>query len=71
MLDAGRLDPDSRLVLCNVLYFKGNWRSQFKVKETRPAPFHLSADETVSVPMMTQEMEVKMARIEEPLVLLC
>lgn len=66
MLAAGQLDPYTRLVLCNTLYFKGNWRSQFKPKETRPAPFHLSAAETVSVPMMTQEAELKMAWIEEP-----
>ncbi len=66
MLNSGRLGPDTRLVLCNALYFKGNWRSQFKVKETSPAPFHLSADETVSVPMMAQEAELRMTWIEEP-----
>ena len=64
MLEAGRLDPDTRLVLCNVLYFKGNWRSQFEVKKTCPAPFHLSATETVSAPMMSQDAELKTAWIE-------
>jgi len=38
-------------VLCNALYFKGNWRSQFDAKNTRPAPFFLETNETVSVPM--------------------
>lgn len=66
MLSAGQLDPNTKLVLCDALYFKGNWRSQFKVKATSPAPFHLSAEETVSVPMMTQEAELKLAWIEEP-----
>ena len=66
MLDAGRLDSGTRLVLCNALYFKGNWRSQFKVKETQPAPFYLSTTQTVSVPMMRQSGKFKMARIEEP-----
>jgi hypothetical protein len=60
MLSAGQLDPRTRLVLCNTIYFKGDWRSQFKVKATCPAPFHLSSAETVSVPMMTQEAELKM-----------
>ena len=66
MLEAGTFDPLTRLVLCDVLYFKGNWRSQFEVKKTRPAPFHLSTNDTVSVPMMTQEAELKTAWLEEP-----
>jgi serpin B len=66
VLEAGRLDPDTRLVLCNVLYFKGNWRAQFDAKKTCPAPFHVSTNETVSVPTMTQEAELKLARIQEP-----
>lgn len=65
MLEAGGLDPLTRLALCDVLYFKGNWRSQFEVKKTCPTPFHLSTKETVSVPMMTQEAEFNTARIEE------
>jgi hypothetical protein len=66
MLETGGLDPLTRLVLCDVLYFKGNWRSQFEVKKTCPALFQLSTKESVSVPMMVQEAEFKMARIEEP-----
>jgi serpin B len=66
MLDPGWLGPDTRLVLCNALYFKGNWRSQFKSKETSPAPFHISTNETVSVPMMSQEAEFNTSWIEEP-----
>jgi serpin B len=65
VLEAGRLDPYTRLVLCNVLYFKGNWRSRFEVKKTCPAHFHLATKETVPVPTMTQEAEFKTARIEE------
>lgn len=66
MLDAGQLDRLTRLVLCNALYFKGNWRSQFVKKATRPAPFYLSTNETVSVPMMTRSSKFKMARVEAP-----
>jgi serine protease inhibitor len=36
MLAPGRLDSNTRLVLCNAFYFMGDWRSPFKVKETRP-----------------------------------
>ena len=70
MLAAGQLDPQTRLVLCNTLYFKGNWRSPFDAKKTRPEPFHLSADETVSVPMMAHEAELRMTQIEAPLAML-
>lgn len=66
MLEVGTFDPLTRLVLCDVLYFKGNWRSRFEVKKTRPAPFHLSTNDTVSVPVMTQEAELKTAWLEEP-----
>jgi serine protease inhibitor len=66
MVEGGGLDHLTRLVLCDVLYFKGNWRSQFEVKKTCPAPFHVSTNETALVPMMIQEAEFKMARIGEP-----
>ncbi len=66
MLGAGQLDAYTRLLLCNTLYFKGNWRSQFKVGETQPAPFHVSTNKTVSVPMMRQKADLKMASIMEP-----
>jgi serpin B len=61
MVETGQFHPLTRLVLCDVLYFKGNWRSQFEEKKTRPAPFHLSAKETAEVPMMSQDAEFKMA----------
>jgi serpin B len=61
IVEARSFDLYTRLVLCDVLYFKGNWRSQFKENKTRSAPFHLSAKETAEVPMMSQEAEFKMA----------
>jgi serpin B len=66
VLAAARLDPATRLVLCNAIYFKGNWRSSFDARKTRPAPFRLSTNETASVPTMTQEAELKTTWIEEP-----
>ncbi|HWI59876.1 MAG TPA: serpin family protein [Bacillota bacterium] len=66
MLNPGSLDSDTRLLLCNAVYFKGNWRSQFKVQATCPAPFAISEEKSVSVPMMAQEAEFKTARLEDP-----
>lgn len=60
----GRPDSAARLVLCNVIYFKGNWRSAFDSSKTAPAPFHLSRANTVSVPMMHQKGEFKTAWVQ-------
>ena len=66
MGNAARLDSNTRLVLCNALYFKGAWRSQFNAKDTQPAEFYVSTNRTVTVPRMTQSAEFRMASVEEP-----
>lgn len=54
LLAPGVLDPSTRLVLTNAIYFKGNWQEQFEKDATEDAPFHVSADREVTVPMMHQ-----------------
>lgn len=54
LIEPGMLDESTRLVLTNVLYFKGNWACQFKVAATQPRPFYLTPDRTVTVPLMAQ-----------------
>jgi serpin B len=54
LLAPGVLDPQTRLVLTNAIYFKGNWQEKFEKEATRDAPFHLSADNEITVPMMHQ-----------------
>lgn len=49
------IDGDTRMVLTNAIYFKGDWASAFPEASTHPAPFHLSRDESVAVPMMHQK----------------
>lgn len=53
LIPSGTLNALTRLVLANAIYFKGNWETQFKPRDTKDAPFYLTADRTVSVPMMT------------------
>ena len=58
---ANQFSPLTRLALCDAIYFKGKWQHQFKVSDTKPAPFHISSNETVTVPMMSQKEHFKMA----------
>ena len=54
LIPAGTLDSMTRLVLTNAIYFKSKWDLPFEPDVTRDAPFHISPDEQVQVPMMHQ-----------------
>jgi serpin B len=47
--------------LCDAIYFKGKWQTQFKPNDTKPEPFHVSTNQDVTVPMMYQSSQCKMA----------
>ncbi|MHC4744292.1 MAG: serpin family protein [Planctomycetota bacterium] len=55
LIQPGSLDPLTRLVLTNAIYFKGDWASKFKENATKTAAFHISEDREVQVPMMYQK----------------
>ncbi len=46
------LSGDTRLVLVNAIYFKGTWLTQFDPELTTDRSFRITADESVTVPMM-------------------
>ena len=52
LLPAGSIDPMTRLVITNAIYFKGTWVKQFDPDETTEEEFRISSDEAVQVPMM-------------------
>jgi serpin B len=57
LIPQGVLTVLTRLVLVNAIYFKGNWASQFDPDLTQEAPFWVTPDRTVPVPMMAQKGE--------------
>lgn len=65
LIPSGVLSDLTRLVLTNAIYFKGDWASQFNKKATHDAPFHISADEKVDVPMMFQKEEFKYGAVDD------
>ncbi|NOY65635.1 MAG: serpin family protein [Nitrospirae bacterium] len=59
LIKPGMIDSSTNSVLCNAIYFKGDWLRRFDKEETRDADFHISADRTVKVPMMNQKSGFK------------
>lgn len=55
----GALSPMTRLVLCNAIYFKGDWARQFDPSATREADFYATPERTVKVPLMYQSLNLK------------
>ncbi|MFB3112731.1 MAG: serpin family protein [Gemmatimonadales bacterium] len=57
------LDPLTRLVLANAVYFKAAWSSPFEAVHTLPEPFFLSSEsggaDTVEVRMMRKELDLR------------
>ncbi|MBR3582484.1 MAG: serpin family protein [Kiritimatiellae bacterium] len=57
LLGPGTIQPTTKLVLVNAIYFKGRWQSPFEPKRTEDADFHLFGGSTVSVPLMHQTLD--------------
>jgi serpin B len=52
LLPAGSVNSDTRLVLTNAIYFKGDWAHPFQKSHTHDAPFRLGGGKEVTVRMM-------------------
>lgn len=65
LIAQGVLDPLTRLVLANAIYFNGNWGSQFKKEATHPAPFTLADGAKIDVSMMSQTGDFNLARTDK------
>jgi serpin B len=54
LIPQGAIDPDTRLVLSNAIYFNAGWLEPFQTDLTGEENFTTLAGEQVSVPMMAQ-----------------
>jgi serpin B len=56
LIPEGVLDPSTKMVLANAIYFKADWMHQFNPNDTHDAPFHLLDASDVQVEMMSQSL---------------
>ena len=56
------VSSDTRLVLTNAIWFKGNWASQFSTNATSNQPFTSRNNSTSSIPFMRQQFFVPYAQ---------
>jgi serpin B len=52
LLQSGVLTSDTRLVLTNAIYFKGDWDKRFRKEDTKDEDFRLFAGRTIKTPLM-------------------
>lgn len=52
LIPKGVIDPSTKLVITNAIYFKGTWLWQFDPKDTREMDFYVSPTNVVKTPMM-------------------
>ena len=53
LLARGTIFPDTRLVLTNAVYFKGDWLSPFKASNTQEREFTLATGKKIEAPAMS------------------
>jgi len=52
LIPQGAIDGQTRLVITNAVYFKGQWVKQFDLKNTQESEFRVTPDKAVKVQMM-------------------
>ena len=52
LLPQGSVTIDTRLVLTNAIYFKGDWQTPFEKKATKELPFTLASGKKAEMPLM-------------------
>lgn len=58
------LPGDTKLILTNAVYFKGDWVAKFNKAATRPEPFHKAGGGTSKAPLMRQTGSFRYAEFD-------
>ncbi|TRY99908.1 hypothetical protein DNTS_004340 [Danionella cerebrum] len=66
LVKAEMLDPLTRLVAVNSIYFKGLWKSRFQAQNTKPRSFTTGNGKTYKVPMMSQLSVFSLGQLSTP-----
>ncbi len=53
LLPPGSVTAETRMILANAIYFKGDWLRPFDPAQTHDGPFRTGPQQSVAVPMMT------------------
>jgi serpin B len=64
LIQPGVLDPATRLVLVNAIYFKGSWAREFDKHSTTKAPFTVTPNQKPEVPLMNLTDDFKYADVD-------
>lgn len=61
LLPEGSINPETKMVLVNAIYFKADWLDPFDADDTYDGTFKLLDGSEVTVPMMGQRMDIPYA----------
>lgn len=65
LMSPDALSSVTRLVLTNAVYFKGNWSDPFRKSGTKEEDFHLTATDTIKVPLMHRWAEFRYGAVDD------
>ncbi|TEA35535.1 hypothetical protein DBR06_SOUSAS8910007 [Sousa chinensis] len=65
LLPEGSIDAETKMVLVNAVYFKGNWKTPFQKKLNRLYPFRVNLTQRKEVQMMFLHEKLNIGHIED------